>query len=240
VIGNEIIEAPMAQRARYFEFRAYRSLLKDYFARGARWSTAPKPLMSEALYRQRGPGGERFDFASGPLLTEFEPAFDTACFARFGRDLFWQPDLVSNEFGVEWLRRHLGPTFQIHRIAFREPTPTHIDTTLVPVRPGLVLINPERPCTNGALDRFAANGWRVVPAPPSVRTGRAQASTKASICRHPRRLKYPTQKSARSEILSESDKAGRSDKAMLSKIRGMKRSQAVRLTNDTRLSQWRR
>ena len=25
---------------------------------------------------------------------------------------------------------------------FREPFPTHIDTTLVPVRPGLVLTNP--------------------------------------------------------------------------------------------------
>src|SRR5258705_363296 len=33
VIGNEIIEAPMSQRARYFEFRAYRSLLKEYFHR---------------------------------------------------------------------------------------------------------------------------------------------------------------------------------------------------------------
>ena len=32
VIGDEIIEAPMAQRARYFEFRAYRTLLKNYFA----------------------------------------------------------------------------------------------------------------------------------------------------------------------------------------------------------------
>ena len=175
VIGDEIIEAPMAQRARYFEFRAYRSLLKDYFAGGARWTTAPKPLMSDALYCERGPDGEPFDLASGPLLTEFEPAFDAACFARFGRDIFWQPDLVSNEFGVYWLRRHLGPAFRIHRIAFREPTPTHIDTTLVPVRPGLVLINPERPCINGALDRFTANGWQVVPAPPSVRTGRAPA-----------------------------------------------------------------
>lgn len=172
VIGNEIIEAPMAQRARYFEFRAYRSLLKDYFARGARWTAAPKPVMSEALYRERVPG-EAFDFTSGPLLTEFEPAFDAACFARCGHDIFWQPDLVSNEFGVEWLRRHIGPTFRIHRITFREPIPTHIDTTLVPVRPGLVLINPERPCTNGSLDLFTANGWQVVPAPPSVRTGRA-------------------------------------------------------------------
>jgi glycine amidinotransferase len=175
VIGDEIIEAPMAQRARYFEFRAYRGLLKKYFAGGARWTTAPKPLMSDALYRECGQVGEAFDFSSSPLLTEFEPAFDAACFARFGRDIFWQPDLVSNEFGAEWLRRHLGPTFRVHRITFREPTPTHIDTTLVPVRPGLVLVNPERPCTNGMLELFTSNDWQVVPAPASVRTGRSPA-----------------------------------------------------------------
>lgn len=33
VIGDEIIEAPMAQRARWFEFRAYRGLLAEYFRR---------------------------------------------------------------------------------------------------------------------------------------------------------------------------------------------------------------
>ena len=48
VIGDEIIEAPMAQRARWFEFRAYRSLMTDYFRAGARWTMAPKPLMTES------------------------------------------------------------------------------------------------------------------------------------------------------------------------------------------------
>jgi glycine amidinotransferase len=172
VIGNEIIEAPMAQRARYFEFRAYRNLLKNYFAQGARWTAAPKPLMSDALYQERSPG-EAFDNAFTPLLTEFEPAFDAACFARCGRDIFWQPDLVSNTFGADWLQRHLGADFRIHRITFREPTPTHIDTTLVPIRPGLALINPDRPCTNGLLKLFKINDWQLVPAPPSVRTGPA-------------------------------------------------------------------
>jgi glycine amidinotransferase len=174
VIGDEIIEAPMTQRVRYFEFRAYRSLLKEYFRSGARWTAAPRPLMSDDLYHRPG-GPEPFDFARGPLLTEFEPAFDAACFARFGRDIFWQPDLVSNAFGAEWLRRHLGPGFRIHRIGFREPLPTHIDTTLVPLRPGLVLTNPHRPCIDGMLDLFTANAWRIVPAPPSVRTGRSPA-----------------------------------------------------------------
>jgi glycine amidinotransferase len=172
VIGDEIIEAPMAQRARYFEYRAYRTLLKDYFRGGARWTMAPKPLMSDDLYQERA---EPFDFGNGPLLTEFEPAFDAACFTRCGRDIFWQPDLVSNEFGAEWLRRHLGPGFRIHQIPFRERTPTHIDTTLVPVRPGLVLVNPERPCTDNSLDLFTSNDWQIVPAPPSVRSGRSPA-----------------------------------------------------------------
>ena len=31
VIGNEIIEAPMAWRSRFFEYRAYRPLIKEYF-----------------------------------------------------------------------------------------------------------------------------------------------------------------------------------------------------------------
>jgi glycine amidinotransferase len=174
IIGDEIIEAPMTQRARYFEFRAYRSLIKEYFRGGARWTTAPKPQMTENLYREVSAAErEVFDFAHGPFLTEFEPVFDAACFARFGRDIFWRPDLVSNDFGAEWLSRHLGPGFRIHRIEFREALPTHIDTTLVPVRPGLVLVNPDRPCVNGKMELFEKNDWQIVPAPESVRNGPA-------------------------------------------------------------------
>ena len=49
-IGDEIIEAPMAWRARFFEYRAYRRIIKDYFRQGAKWTTAPKPQMSDELY----------------------------------------------------------------------------------------------------------------------------------------------------------------------------------------------
>ena len=52
VIGEEIIEAPMSWRTRFFEYRAYRPLLKEYFRRGAKWTTAPKPQMSDELYEQ--------------------------------------------------------------------------------------------------------------------------------------------------------------------------------------------
>jgi len=130
--------------------------------------------MTDGLYHQvDATRREVFDLADGPFLTEFEPAFDAASFARFGRDIFWRPDLVSNNFGAEWLGRHLGPDFRIHRIVFREALPTHIDTTLVPVRPGLVLVNPDRPCTNGKMDLFEKNDWQIVAAPVSVRNGAA-------------------------------------------------------------------
>lgn len=52
VVGNEIIEAPMAWRSRFFEYRAYRPLIKEYFRKGAKWTTAPKPTMSDELYDQ--------------------------------------------------------------------------------------------------------------------------------------------------------------------------------------------
>lgn len=44
----------MAWRSRFFEYRAYRSIIKDYFHRGAKWTTAPKPTMADELYDQVG------------------------------------------------------------------------------------------------------------------------------------------------------------------------------------------
>ena len=50
IVGNEMIEAPMAWRSRFFEYRAFRTLIKEYFEKGAKWTAAPKPLMSDELY----------------------------------------------------------------------------------------------------------------------------------------------------------------------------------------------
>lgn len=171
VVGNELIEAPMAQRARFFEYRAYRRLVYMYFREGARWTTAPKPRMADDLYQ---PGYSTatvpYDFEQHPNLTEAEPCFDGACFIRCGRDIFWQPDLVSNDFGAQWLARHLGEDYRIHRVEFRKTTPQHIDTTLVPLRSGLMLTNPDRPFKRPEDETMLLEaGWKLVPAVPSVR-----------------------------------------------------------------------
>jgi glycine amidinotransferase len=142
VIGDEIIETPMVWPCRYFETHSYRPILKDYFRRGARWTAAPRPQLTSELFDEkfRVPRkGEPISY----ILTEFEPVFDAADFFRCGRDLFVIRSNVTNASGIEWLRRHLGDGYRIHEIESRCPNPMHIDTTILPLGPGKILINPE-------------------------------------------------------------------------------------------------
>jgi len=168
-VGDEIIEAPMAWRARFFEYRAYRSLIKDYFRDGAKWTTAPKPQMSEDLYDHDYPMKNAQDrhklAAQGKFVTtEFEPCFDAADFIRAGRDIFVQRSQVTNFMGIEWMRRHLSTKgIRVHTISFKDPNPMHIDATFNIIGPGLVLSNPDRPCNQ--IGWFEKAGWTVVKPP---------------------------------------------------------------------------
>jgi glycine amidinotransferase len=83
------------------------------------------------------------------VTTEFEPVFDAAEFTRIGRDLFVQRSQVTNMFGIEWMRRHLGPEYRIHVLDFQDKNAMHIDGTFVPLAPGKILVNPKRPCIIG-------------------------------------------------------------------------------------------
>ncbi|WP_222937568.1 hypothetical protein [Spartinivicinus ruber] len=142
VVGNEIIETPMAWRSRFFEGYAYRSLFKEYFSQGARWTAAPRPeLLDELFDKSYSPPleGEPMRY----LLTEFEPVFDAADFIRCGRDIFAMRSNVTNLSGIEWLQRHLGDTYRIHTLEFRCRTPMHIDSSFMPLAPGKLLVNPD-------------------------------------------------------------------------------------------------
>lgn len=162
VIGNEIIESPMAWRSRYFEINAYRKLLKEYFARGAKWTAAPKPQLTDELYNEsyiETLPGKGASYA----ITEYEPTFDAADFIRCGKDIFVQKSNVTNQFGIEWLRRHLGPTYNIHILDVHDSHPMHIDATFMPLAPGHLLVNKER------LPHIPPmfKGWNIMYAPPS-------------------------------------------------------------------------
>ena len=88
-VPDEIIEAPMAWRCRYFEIAAYRELLKEYFRGGARWTAAPKPELGDELF---DPEYVESDDEDAPrfVINELEPTFDAADFIRCGKDIFVQ------------------------------------------------------------------------------------------------------------------------------------------------------
>ncbi|MBC6463622.1 amidinotransferase [Actinomadura sp. HBU206391] len=163
VFGDEILESPMAWRSRYFATSAYRPLLKEYLRGGARWEAGPKPELPDELYD--------LDWSDGPeggpghsVITEFEPVFDAADFIRCGRDIFAQLSNVTNDIGIEWLRRHLGDEYRVHVLQFDDPHPMHIDATLMPLAPGKLLINPERVPRVPAIFK----GWDVLHAPKPI------------------------------------------------------------------------
>jgi len=143
VVGNEIIESPMPWRSRYFEIHAYRALIKYYFNQGACWTSVPKPQLNDLSYNYAYEDSEP-NQPSQYAITEFEPLFDAADFARCGRDIFYQKSNVTNQFGVDWLRRHLQEVYRFHEIKPTDTHPMHIDATFVPLAPGRVLVNPER------------------------------------------------------------------------------------------------
>lgn len=192
VVGDEIIEAPMALPPRYFEHLKYRSVLQRYFERGCRWTAAPKCSMGRHMYDYDYPEEHLAFFRGdpdipddvGPLVgrymtNETEPCFDAADFVRFGRDIIAQRSHVTNELGIQWLERHLGGAYRVHRARFRSAGPVHIDTTWVPIGEGRVLTCPTRPCLSPhILDMFRQARWEVIEAPEGVAPAEFQLSSR--------------------------------------------------------------
>jgi glycine amidinotransferase len=184
-VGNEILEAAMSQRSRWYEFLCYRPLLESYFREDPNfiWESAPKPRLTDESYvkgywdnylevwseEEKLEKAATFDWQ----LTEKEPLFDAADVFRFGKDLFVQRSAVTNSSGVEWLRRHFEPMgHRVHEVGFGGVTmPWHIDTTIVAPRPGLLIQNPEwMPLTLDFHELFKRNGWEIVMAAPPARS----------------------------------------------------------------------
>jgi len=164
IIGNEILETPMACRERYFELFAYKTLFKEYFQAGAKWTSAPRPELLGDLYEENYK--TKPQKTNGFCLTEFEPVFDAADFVRCGRDIFGQLSHVTNKMGVEWLSRHLDGKYQIHIIENRDPKAWHIDTSFMPLAPGKVLVNPE--FVDLKKIPSILKTWDILVAPPPV------------------------------------------------------------------------
>jgi len=181
-IGNQMVEATMSFRSRWFEYLCYRPLLEQYFKEDPNFHylSAPKPRLNEDTYKKDWYAkwnalSEEEKWAQAEvgdcwIPTNKEPLFDAADVVRFGKDLFVQNSMVTNVAGIEWLRRQY-PDHRVHEVRYRELKPWHMDSTLIPLRPGLVMINPVRtPLVAAQAELFEKNGWEVLLAPKSVLT----------------------------------------------------------------------
>ncbi|MGH3614303.1 MAG: glycine amidinotransferase [Pseudonocardia sp.] len=173
-VGPEVLEATMCYRSRWFEYLCYRPVLQSLFEAdpAMRWEAAPKPRLTDLSYvpgfwdAYNGLSTEEQlarVAAHDLVLTEAEPLFDAADVARFGKDLFVQLSLVTNRQGYEWLRRHFAD-HRVHEVTFTNTHPLHIDSTWIPLRPGLVLHCGERLADPELMKYFELNDWQVVEA----------------------------------------------------------------------------
>lgn len=172
-VGNEIVEATMSYRCRWFEYLSYRPLLQHYFESDPdfRHTAAPKPRLTDQSYRpdyfaDSIDEDTRLTWTAAKhfVTTEEEILFDAADITRFGHDLVVQHGFTTNRKGIDWLRRHF-PDHRVHAVNFPgDPYPIHIDCTFVPIRPGLILNNPIRRLPDEQRALFQRNGWQIVDA----------------------------------------------------------------------------
>jgi glycine amidinotransferase/scyllo-inosamine-4-phosphate amidinotransferase 1 len=169
IVGDTIIETPMPLRSRYFENFSYRTIFKKYFNAGSRWISAPKGQLLDDLY-------DRTDL-SKPTLTEFEPAFDAANIVKCGKDLFFLVSNSGNRSGAKWLQSTLGDRYTVH-VLDNIYAYVHLDTTILPLAPGVVLLNPTRVNDNNIPEYFRSwkKIWAVDPVATPFREHWAPAS----------------------------------------------------------------
>lgn len=134
-IGDKIIETPLPQRSRYLEALSYNELMQEYFEGGANWISAPKQRLLTSSYNLN-PDREKGE----TMLTENEIMFDAANVMKLGKDVIYLVSDSGNVKGGQWLQRVLGDEYKVH-FMHNLYLGVHLDTTLAPIRPGLLLVN---------------------------------------------------------------------------------------------------
>jgi glycine amidinotransferase/scyllo-inosamine-4-phosphate amidinotransferase 1 len=125
----------MTLRARQHETYGFREMFIEEMKNGARWVSAPKPMLKDESYQR--------DDLSKLTLNNVEPIFDAANILRANNDILYLLSNTGNELGAIWLQNFLGSEYKVHIIRDVYSS-IHIDSTIALLREGLCLLNPER------------------------------------------------------------------------------------------------
>ena len=158
IVGNNVIESSSPIKKRYFEATALYNIWYKYFKEGFRWLVAPKPTLEGKVLTPYFRDGESRELSQEDLrykeltkgrveelhrLTEKEILFEAANTVRMGKDILYLISSSGNELGAKWLQSILGNDYKVHttKEIYRS---SHIDSTILCLRPGLVLLNSTR------------------------------------------------------------------------------------------------
>lgn len=134
VVGDTVIECPMAMRSRQQEVLCYDHIRREAICDGTRWISAPKPRLLDA---------EIFVKDKTLHIPQDEPIFDAANVLRLGKDLLYLVSNTGNELGGRWLQNVLGKNYTVHfchnLYAF-----AHIDSTITALNEEQFIVNASR------------------------------------------------------------------------------------------------
>ena len=126
----------------------------------------PRPMLTDASFdpanvENAAPNIEiPVDPRPSPYDVGLELMIDGANCLRLGRDLVVNISNANHALACDWLERHLEGRFRVHRM--HRLTQSHIDSVVVPLRPGTLLVRSAR-----VLDFLpeALRRWDTVVAP---------------------------------------------------------------------------
>lgn len=157
VFGDTLIASAPSSRFRLFETYALQQLFyENFFEDGFKWISAPLPkLKGEYLHEIPQPRSELESLEDNlhqrlshglrevfHYLDDDEVIFDAANIIRLGRDVLFLVSSTGNNKAAKWLQNVLGPAYRVHVThAYRS---SHLDSTILPLRPGVALLNGAR------------------------------------------------------------------------------------------------
>ena len=133
----------------------------EYCRQGAAWTVPPRPVLHSDLY------AAMYERGKEPVTTELEPIWDAASMARCRRDIFIQRNHVTDDAGIEWIGRHLSDEYHPHKVVFHDDRAIHIGAKFVPLAPGKIMVNPDRPIKE-LRKLLRKSGWALLAAPRST------------------------------------------------------------------------
>jgi N-dimethylarginine dimethylaminohydrolase len=152
VVGETVIETPMAYRARQMEADNLSNIRQDAIASGANWIAAPRPML---------PVGTHYIHNEKVQLLENEPIFDAANCLRLNNDILYLKSCTGNRRGADWLQRNLGKDYRVH-VLDDVYAYAHLDSTIAPVNEGLVVLNRSRIKLGNIPQVFVDEQWRII------------------------------------------------------------------------------